>query len=144
MLLNKLHILSPFQGLLLLGYPVPGVTPPSVFFRTFGASLQTAINRNPTAKKARFHSKEKEIPQQGTRLPTARNASSHSKEKEIPQQGTRLPSARKKRSHSKEHVFPPEASGNKAPEVRQNIDGGVNPRGYVINYIKALKGRQNI
>ena len=27
MLLNKLHILSPFQGLLLLGYPVPGVLP---------------------------------------------------------------------------------------------------------------------
>ena len=34
--------------------------------------------------------------------------------------------------------------GKEAPKVRQNTDGGVNPRSYAIHNIKALEGRQNI
>ena len=37
MKLNKLHVLSPFQGLVLLMRLCRGLTPPSVVFRTFGA-----------------------------------------------------------------------------------------------------------
>ena len=42
---KQLDVLSPLWGFSFVDVPVPGVTPPSVFFRTFGAFPRTAIIR---------------------------------------------------------------------------------------------------
>ena len=44
-LLNTLHVLSPLRGLLLFCNLIPGVSPPSVVFRAFGAYLADSNNR---------------------------------------------------------------------------------------------------
>ena len=43
---NQLDVLSPLRGFRFVDVPVPGVTPPSVFFRTFGAFPRTLILQN--------------------------------------------------------------------------------------------------
>ena len=121
LLLNKLHILSPFQGLLLSGYPVPGVHTPvcslshlrcfspdsnkiECFVRQW-KSLHVG-KQIPTARRSDSHSKEKQFPQQGKANPTARKSNFHSKEERFPLQGKAVPTARKSNSHSKERRFP--------------------------------------
>ena len=43
---KQLGVLSPLWGFRFVDVPVPGVTPPSVFFRTFGAFPRTLILQN--------------------------------------------------------------------------------------------------
>ena len=88
LLLNKLHILSPLQGLLLSGYPVPGVNTPV-------CSLSHLRCFSPDSNKIECFVRQWPPLHMGKAIPTARKSDSHSKEKQFPQQGKAIPTARK-------------------------------------------------